>query len=301
MRVMKSFSLVIIVAILAVLSGSLFVVKEGQQGIVLQLGKMKLGSDDQVIVYQPGLHFKMPFINSSRIFDTRIQGFTSGQFSTLTSKQTFLEVEYYAKWRISDVPLYYKRTAGSPARAETLMEPKINDILRAQFGKHSSDDIISSERATIMEDVLKDANGKIEQDYGIHLIDVRLDKVQLPTQVMKSVFNRMASERKQFANNKRAEGLKVAEAVKAKADQKVVVIKAQANEQAATIKAQGDQLAATTYASAYGSDPKFYALYRSLEAYKTSFADDNNIMVLSPDSQFFDYFNQSQAQKASSK
>jgi modulator of FtsH protease HflC len=298
MKAIRLVGSVVVIAVLIVLSNSLFTVTEGFQGIVLQLGKMKTTNDGKVKVYQPGIHVKTPFINSIKIFDTRVQGFSTNKFSTITSLQTFLEVEYYAKWRVSDLSLYYTRTGGSPVRAEQLLEPKINDILRAAFGKHTSDDIISAERGAIMAEVLSQANEQVGKEYGITLLDVRIEQVALPTQVMKSVFNRMGSERKQFANNKRAEGLKASEAIKAQADQEVVIIKAKANEQAAKIKASGEEKAAGIYADAYGVDPKFYALYRSLEAYKQSFEGEDNVLVISPDSQFYDYFKQSGVARA---
>ena len=298
----RQLGIAVAIVVLLILLNGLFVVKEGQKALVLVLGDLKRSQGEVVKVYEPGLHFKLPLVSRVKFFDARILGFNSGIFSALTLKQTFLEVAYYVKWRISDVALYYKRTDGSTLKAESLMEPKINDIVRAQFGQRTSDEIISSDREGIMDNVLQQSKQTMEEEYGIEIIDVRLQSVKLPVRVLKSVFTRMASERKQFANNKRAEGMKVAESIQAKADKKVIVIKASANKDAAEIKAKGEQRAATIYADAYSSNQDFYGFYRSLEAYKKSFNQDgSDILVLSPDSEFFKYFNSQSGKSANNK
>jgi len=291
----RSHQLIIalLVILFAILSFSFFVVRQGQHAFVQRLGKIVVSDPSTPKVYGPGLHVKIPFISLARTFDTRLQGFSSGQFSVITAQQTFLEVEYYVKWRITDLVLYYKRTSGVADRAVTLMEPKINDIVRAQFGKMTSNQIISSDRSRIMQTVLSQAKKQILSEYGVEIVDVRLQSAKLPKRVLTSVFSRMASERKQFANNKRAEGLKASEAIKAKADEQVVVIKAQANKQAAVMRATGEQKAAEIYAKAYGQNAKFFAFYQSLQAYKQTFNSEKDFIVLSPDSQFFQYFNRS--------
>lgn len=287
----KQFSVVLLIIAFLFLLDGFFIVKEGQKALVLTLGDLNTTSKDIVRIYEPGLHMKWPLISSVKKLDTRVLGFDSGVFSVLTSKQTALELSYYVKWRILDPTLFYKRTGASALKAESLMEPKINDIVRASVGNKSSDEVISTKREAIMTTVLNQARKTIESDYGIQIIDVRLQIVKLPERVLASVFNRMASERKQFANNKRAEGLRVAETVKANADQQVVIIQAEANQQAALIKAQGDEEAAKVYANAYSKDQKFYGFYRRLEAYRDAFpADNNDMLVLSPSSDFFKYF-----------
>lgn len=288
----KSFSLALLIVVFLFSVNGFFVVNEGQKALVLTLGDLKTSSTDVARVYEPGLHIKWPLISTVKKLDTRVLGFDSGVFSVLTSKQTALELSYYVKWRILDPALFYKRTGASVLKAESLMEPKINDIVRASVGNKSSDEVISTKREVIMTTVLDQARKAIEADYGIQIIDVRLQTVKLPERVLTSVFNRMASERKQFANNKRAEGLRVAERVKANADQQVVIIEAEANQQAALIKAQGDEEAAKIYADAYNKDQKFYGFYRRLEAYRDAFpADNQDMLVLSPSSDFFKYFN----------
>lgn len=293
MKLVRQFGVIILVVVLIFLLNSFFIIREGQNGLVLVLGHLKEDASGSGVSYEPGLHLRIPFISSVKKFDTRLQGFSSGSFSAITSKQTFLEVEYFVKWRIEDVALYYKRTSGSTVRASSLMESKINDIVRAQFGRHTSNQIISTERSDIMNTVLGEAKREIESEYGIQVTDVQLQSARLPTRVLKSVFNRMASERKQFANNKRAEGLKVSESIKAKADYQVVVIKAKARQQAADLKADGDRQAAAIYAQAYEKDADFFAFYRSLKAYQKAFNEDaSNMLVLSTDSDFFKYFDE---------
>lgn len=291
-KLTKQLSIVLLVLAFLFMLNGLFVVNEGQKALVLMLGDLNATSDGAARVYEPGLHVKWPLISSVKKLDTRTLGFESGVFSVLTSKQTSIELSYYVKWRILDPALFYKRTGASVVKAESLIEPKINDIIRASVGNNTSDEVISTKREAIMASVLDQARKTIEADYGIQIIDVRLQTVKLPERVLTSVFNRMASERKQFANNKRAEGLRVAESVKANADQQVVIIQAEANQQAALIKAQGDEEAAKIYADAYNKDQQFYGFYRRLEAYRDAFpADNQDMLVLSPNSDFFKYFN----------
>ena len=172
------------------------------------------------------------------------------------------------------------------------MEQKINDELRAQVGKRTSGDLISVARHEILVAVLANIQPSLSKDYGVDILDVQIQSIKLPARVLESVFKRMAAERTQFANNKRAEGLKVSESIRAAADQKVVIIKAQALQEAAVLKAQGEQKAAKLYADTYGKDAKFYNFYRSLLAYRASFKDKDDVLVISPQGQFFDYFHQ---------
>lgn len=290
MKFWKQGLVILILSFFILSLASLFTIQESQQGLVLVMGKLQKNRDNQAKIYGPGLHIIWPFIATVKKFDSRIHGFSSGEFSALTSKQTSVMVEYYVKWKIADLALYYQRTSGMAEKAEGLMEQKINDELRAQIGKRSSGDLISTARQAILQEVLANIEPNLLQEYGVELIDVQLQVVKLPARVLESVFKRMAAERTQFANNKRAEGMKVSESIRAEADQKVVVIKAQALQEAAVLKAQGDEKAAKLYAEAYGKDAKFYNFYRSLLAYRESFKDKNDVLVLSPNGQFFDYF-----------
>ncbi len=290
-RILTIFVIAALIFLLGFLS--IFVIKEGENALVLRLGKIVSDpKTDLPIVLQPGLHFKIPLLDHARIFDTRMQELATSSADALTvvtKEQTYLVVDYFAKWRISNLPKFYTSTGGSIRWAETLLEQHINDIVRAEYGKRTSDQAISADRSNMMAAIKEQAN-TIGKDQGINVIDVRIQQITLPKDVMDSVFKRMAMERKQFAEAKRAEGMEKSEEIKALADQKVTVIKAQALMQGATLRAKGDQEAAEIFAKTYSKDPKFYAFYRSLEAYETSFNQKNDILVLKPEGQFFKYF-----------
>ncbi len=273
---------------------SFYIVNEGENALVLRLGKIVRESDVPYVL-QPGLHCKIPFIDHARIFDTRMQQLATSPtqpLTVVTKEQTFLSVEYFAKWRINDLPKFYTSTGGSITWAEKLLEQRINDVVRAEYGKRTSDQAISTDRTNMMAAIKEQANN-IGKDQGIQVIDVQIQQITLPKDIMDSVFKRMATERKQFAEAKRAEGMEKSEEIKALADQKATVIKATALMQGATIRATGDQQAAEIFAKAYSADPHFYSFYRSMEAYAKSFHHKSDVLVLKPEGQFFNYFRSS--------
>jgi len=281
------------VIVLCLLTGLLcfFTVDEGQNALVLRLGKI-LRNGDAPLVVQPGLHVKIPFLDHARIFDTRIHQLATSPaqpLTVVTKEQTYLVVEYFAKWRINDLPKFYKSTGGSVKWAENLLEQRINDVVRAEFGKRTSDEVISIDRSTMMNAIKSQANN-IGKEQGIQVLDVQIQQITLPKDVMDSVFKRMATERKQFAEAKRAEGIEKSEEIKALADQKATVIKAEAQMKGASIRATGERDAAAIFSKAYSADPKFYSFYRSLEAYVKSFRGHGDILVIKPEGQFFNYF-----------
>lgn len=289
-------SLVIAIIILAGLS-SAYTVNEGENALVLRLGKIVSDSSGDPVVIKPGLHVRIPFIDNVRNFDVRIQELATSPSQPLivvTKEQTYLVVEYFAKWRISNLPRFYTSTgSGNISWAETLLEQRLNDIVRGEYGKYTSVQAISSDRAAMVA-AIKDQANNVGKDQGIAVLDVRIQQITLPKDVMDSVFKRMATERKQFAEAKRAEGVEKSEEIKALADQKVTVIQAEAVNQAAGLRAQGDKEAAEIYSKAYSTDPKFYSFYRSLEAYQKSFSQKSDVLVLKPEGQFFNYFHNSQ-------
>lgn len=301
MKITNTILSAIAVVVILVLPVILFTVNEGQQGLVLRLGKIRNQGSEKVdaLILNPGLHYKIPFIDKLRIFDTRVQELatpSSQPLTVVTKEQTYLVVEYFAKWRISNLVKFYTSTGGSVIWAENLLEQRLNDIVRAEYGKRTSYQAISSDRAGMMAAIKEEAN-KVGQEQGIHVLDVRLQTITLPKDVMDSVFKRMEAERKQFAEAKRAEGMEKSEEIKALADQKVTVIKAESLMKAATIRAKGDQEAASIYAKTYSADPKFYSFYRSLEAYEGSFNRKRDILILKPEGQFFNYFHNAQGGK----
>lgn len=300
----KAVTTVIVLFVLMLLF-SAFIVSEGQSAIVLRLGNIvKLTDSNQPNMLKPGLHFKIPLIDSVRFFDMRLQELVtppSNPLMVVTKEQTYLQVEYFAKWRIDNLAKFYTvNTGGSVSYAETLLEKRINDIVRAEYGKHTSNQAISGDRTKMMATIRELANNA-GQDQGIAVIDVRIQQITLPKDVMGSVFNRMATERKQFAEAKRAEGIEKSEEIKANADQNVTVIKAQALMEAADIRAKGALDAANLYAQAYNVNPSFYAFYRSLEAYEKSFRKKSDFLVLKPEGQFFNYFHGAGGQSGASK
>lgn len=271
---------------------SIFTVFEGQSALILRLGKIVNANNNLPDVQGPGLHFKIPFVDTVRKFDMRMQELatsSSRPLTVVTKEQTYLLVEYFAKWRINNLSKFYTSTGGSVMWAETLLEQRINDIVRAEYGRRTSNQAISQDRSTMMA-AIRDEASQIGKDQGISVIDVRIQQITLPKDVMDSVFKRMETERKQFAEAKRAEGAQKSEEIRALADQQVTVIKAEALMQAAAIRAKGDLEAAKIYANAFNVDPKFYAFYRSLEAYENSFKNKSDVLVLKPDGQFFNYF-----------
>lgn len=293
MPVTRVAALALIVILLLVGWLSAFTVHEGESALLLRLGKIVTDkTTERPQILQPGLHFKLPFVDSVRMLDMRMQELAtsiSKPLTVVTKEQTYLVVEYFAKWRINNLAKFYTSTGGSVSWAETLLEQRLNDIVRAEYGKRTSDQAISAGRASMMTAIREEADN-IGKDQGINVVDVRIQQITLPKDVMDSVFKRMETERKQFAEAKRAEGIEKAEEIKALADQKVTVIKAQALMNAATTRAKGDSEAAQLYAQAYNANPTFYAFYRSLEAYEHSFANKTDMLVLKPDGQFFTYF-----------
>lgn len=284
----KSFGAIAIVVFL-VLSLSLYTVQEGQQGILLRLGKIIEVSEGKADVKEPGLHFKVPLLNQVRQFDIRLQTLDVQSSRIPTEEQKYVIVDYYAKWRIDDTALFFKRTGGNQRRAETLLMQQINDGLRAEFGKRGIREVISGERSNVMH-ILRDGANKGAKDLGIYVLDVRIKRIDLPTEVSASVYNRMRTAREKVATERRAEGRKEAAGLRAAADKFVVITLAKAYADAARIRGEGDAQAAKIYANAFGRDPRFYAFYRSLSAYEKVFRGPQDLLVLRPDSQFFEYF-----------
>jgi len=288
----RAFSLVTLLLILLLAFSSLYTVNEGQKGLLLRLGKIVNDSaTGKAAVKNPGLHWKFPFINQARLFDVRLQTMDIKSSRIVTREKKDVLVDYYVKWRIEDLPLYFTRTGGNEFRAETLLEQKLNDSLRAEFGKRDISEVVSGERSDIMSLLLSQAK-KGGTNLGIEVVDVRIKRIDLPTEVSAAVYERMRAERERIANEHRAEGKAVAEAIRAKADANVTVTLAKARGESSEIRGNGNAKAAKIYADAYSKDVEFYAFIRSLSAYKDSFSSKKDMLVLQPGSQFFNYFNQ---------
>ena len=289
MKASAKISLFVLTTFLLLGFSFFYVVQEGQHALLLRLGKITLDSSGQAAIMKPGLHFKLPIINQARIFDTRLQTLDVKSSRIPTKEQKYVLVDYYAKWRILDLPVYFTRTDGQLRRAELLLSQQINDGLRNEFGKHSITEVVTGERTNIMT-MLKQQANKAAQDLGIVVIDVRIKRIDLPSKVSESVYQRMRTKREQVATRHRADGKKQAEAIRAEADRAVTEIVANARKQGQEIHATGDGIASDIYAKAYNRDAKFYAFYRSLQSYQAVFKQQQDVLVLNPDSQFFKYF-----------
>lgn len=292
---------VIIVVLLIVAYMSVFTVQEGQQGMLLRLGK--LDSDRQTgeaKIYMPGLHYKLPLISQARSFDTRLQTLDAQSSLIVTQEKKDVRVDYYVKWRINDLALFYTRTGGSFAEANARLERQVNDSLRAQFGQRTISDVVSGERADIMSILTNQAN-EGSHNLGIEVIDVRIKSIDLPTEVSNAVFERMRTERERIANQHRADGKAAAEGIRAGADARVTIILAQAHRKAQQTRGEGDGQAAAIYAAAYNQDPEFFSFYRTMNAYIDAFSGKQDFLVLNPDGEFFQYFNQANGTSQISK
>lgn len=284
---------VIIVAILIALGlSSLMVVNEGERAIVSRFGKI-LKVDGVTRVYEPGLHIKVPMIDKIKLLDSRIQTMDGAADRFVTSEKKDLMVDSYVKWRILDHERYYLATnGGNKAQAESLLQRKINNDLRTEFGRRTIKDIVSGSRDELQQDALKNAS-ESAQDLGIEVVDVRVKQINLPANVSSSIYQRMRAERTAVAKEHRAQGKEQSEIIRAKTDASVTIQIAEAERKALAVRGEGDAIAAKIYADAYNKDAEFYAFLRSLEAYKASFDGGANVMVLEPDSDFFKYMKRS--------
>ncbi|MBE0615426.1 MAG: protease modulator HflC [Burkholderiales bacterium] len=274
--------LAFVLAAAVLTSMTLFTVDQRERAIVFQLGEVK------EVITVPGLHFKWPFIQNVRYFDARILTMdTPDAERYITSEKKNLLVDTFVKWRINDARQYYK-SVGDEVQAQTRISQTVNATLREEFGKHTVQEVVSEDRDVIMKVVRERANQDAKQ-IGVEIIDVRLKRVDLPQEVSDSVYKRMDAERKSVANQLRSEGSAASERIRAEADKEREVIIANAYKEAQRIKGEGDAKAAAAYAQAYGQDAEFYAFYRSLEAYRSSFKDRSDVLVLEPNSEFFKY------------
>ena len=274
-----------VLLILAALS--LFVVDQRKNAIVLRLGEII------DVKTAPGLYFKVPLLDTVDFFDTRILTFDSQEPERfLTSEKKNVLVDLFVKWRIVDVRQYYISVRGSEQAAQTAAQTRlaqtINSSLRDEFGNRTVHDVVSGERDKIMN-LMRDKANEDAKKIGALVVDVRLKRVDLPQEVSESVYRRMEAERKRVANELRSTGSAESEKVRADADRQREVILAEAYREAQRIKGEGDAKAAAIYARAYEQSPDFYAFYRSLEAYKQSFKNRSDMLVLDPSSEFFKY------------
>lgn len=281
--------LILIILCVVVLFNSVFVVTEGNRGIVMRFNKIKREADNKALVYAPGVHFKIPFVETVQVLDSRIQTLDDKADRFVTSEKKDLIIDSYVKWKIDDFAGYYLATGGHKFQAEALLKRKINNGLRSEIGSYTIKDIVSGKRGLLMEQALKRMARSAE--LGIKVIDVRIKKINLPDEVSNSIYKRMRAERTAVAKEHRSEGQEQSEIIRANIDRKVSVMLATANKKSIELRGEGDAKASRIYAKAYGKAPKFYSFLRSMRAYEASFAHKSDVMVLSPDSEFFKYMN----------
>lgn len=280
-----SIVLIPIIAILA--SSSLYTVNETQVAIKLRLGEIV------TIEEEPGLKYKTPFVNNVIFFDKRIQTLDSSPESFLTVEKKTVIVDSFVKWRIADVKKFYISTGGAMASANLRLAQNNQDALRSQFSKRTIKEVVSDQREAIMASVKGKLKAIADAEYGIEIVDVRIKRIELAQEVRNSVYLRMETERKGLANKLRSEGAEEAEKIQAFAEKERTIILANAYRDSEKIRGEGDAQSASNYAQAYSQDAEFYSFYRSLESYRKSFGQRGDILVLSPDSEFFRHFNPS--------
>ncbi|MDG2949347.1 protease modulator HflC [Exercitatus varius] len=287
---MRRFLTPLVILLALVIYSSLIVVQEGSRGIMLRFGKVQRDADNKVVVYEPGLHFKLPFIDSLKLLDARIQTLDGQADRFVTVEKKDLLVDSYVKWRISDFGRFYTATGGGDyTQASNLLKRKVNDRLRSETGSRTIKDIVSGTRGELMEGAKKALNSGQDStaELGIEVIDVRIKQINMPDEVSSSIYQRMRAERDAVAREHRSQGKEKAAFIQADVDRKVTLITANANKKAQELRGEGDATAAKLYADAFGSEPEFYSFVRSLKAYENSFTGSDNMMILKPDSEFF--------------
>ncbi|KGQ24061.1 protease modulator HflC [Gallibacterium anatis] len=297
---MRKFLIPVLVVIAVIVYASIIVVPEGTRGIMLRFGKVQRDADNKVVVYSPGLHFKIPFIDGINILNARIQTLDGQADRFVTVEKKDLLVDSYVKWRIADFGKFYTSTGGGDyLRADSLLRRKVNDRLRSEIGSRTIKDIVSGTRGELMLDAKKALNTGAEStsELGIEVVDVRIKQINLPVEVSSSIYQRMRAERDAVAREHRSQGREKAAFIQADVDRKVTVILANANRKAQELRGEGDAVAAKVYADSFGQAPEFYNFIRSLKAYEKSFAQSDNMMILKPDSEFFQFMQRPQGQK----
>ncbi|WP_292993476.1 protease modulator HflC [Nitrosomonas sp.] len=283
---MKNFTSVfsgIIIAVFFLGSSAIYIVDQRQQAILFQLGEVI------DVKTEPGLYFKIPIAQNVRLFEKRILTMNTEEPERfITSEKKNVLVDLFVKWRIVDVKQYYISVRGDESLAQTRLAQTINASLRDEFGNRTVHDVVSGERDVIME-IMRQKADSDARSIGVEVVDVRLKRVDLPQEVSESVYRRMEAERKRVANELRSTGAAESEKIRADADRQREVIMAEAYREAQKTMGDGDSQAAATYSNAFQKDAEFYAFWRSVDAYKQSFKNKGDMLILEPTSDFFKY------------
>lgn len=325
---MRKLMIPVLVIALALMLMSLFVIPEGDRGIVVRFGRVLKDNNDITRIYEPGLHFKMPLFDRVKTLDARIQTMDGRADRFVTSEKKDVIIDTYVKWSIEYFCRYDLETGGgNTLTAEALLERKVTDVLRAEIGSReikqivsgprnndvlpedaSSDEVsteaarealeIDGERDLIMSEVLKDTRDSAMKDLGVRIVDFRMKKINLPDEISESIYRRMRAERESVARKHRSQGREKAEVIRAQAELEVATILAEADKTARVTRGEADAEAAKIYANAYNKDPEFFSFLRSLKAYEKSFSSKSDILVLDPKSEFFQYMNNAKGAEA---
>ncbi|WP_162045460.1 protease modulator HflC [Vibrio taketomensis] len=322
---MRKLMIPVLVVALVLMLMSLFVIPEGERGIVIRFGRVLKDNNEIARIYEPGLHFKMPLFDRVNTLDARIQTMDGRADRFVTSEKKDVIIDSYVKWRIEDFGQYYLATGGgNVATAQTLLSRKVTDVLRSEIGAREIKQIVSGprnstilpddeaevtteaakealeidgERDIIMKNVLNGTRKDAMEDLGIHIVDFRMKKINLPDSISKSIYDRMRAERESVARQFRSQGREQAEVIRAQAELEVATILAEADKTARVTRGDADAEAAKIYADAYNKDPEFFSFVRSLKAYEKSFSEKSDILVLDPNSEFFQYMNNAKGVK----
>ena len=283
-RLLPALVVVVVVAWLA--SSLLFQVNETEYAIKFRFGEIVKAD------YEPGLHVMVPVVNTVRKFDRRVltRNYPAEQF--LTSEGKRLNVDFFIKWRVSDVGQYYQATGGDEEVAAARLAELVKNGLKGVIAKRTMQRVVAAERVEFIAEILVDGSATVDQ-LGLTLVDVRVKRIDLPDEVSESVFNRMRQDFLRVASQLRAEGDENAQRIRAEAERERTQILAVGNRDAEKIRGEGDAQAAATYARAYTRYPEFYSFHRSLQAYRNSLGQPNDVLVIAPEGEFFKYLKQS--------
>lgn len=283
---MKPAILVGLLVAVVLLFSSMFIVNEQEHAVLFQFGAVKRAD------YPPGLHFKAPFFQVVRKYDKRLLTVDSDPERYLTSERKDVLVDFYVKWRISNVAAYYQATSGDEAQATQRLISIVREPLRQAFNERTLQ-VVVADRGAVINQVVKNADAAAKS-LGIDVIDVRIIRIDLPDEVSDAVFRRMRAERQQVANDLRATGQEAGETIRSEADRQVSVLRAEAQGDAARIRGEGEAEAAAIFNRAFAGNAEFFEFTRSLEAYRESFRSKDGVLVLDKNSEFFKYFGQEQ-------
>jgi len=284
-------ALAILAGLALLASSSLYIVNETQRAIRLQFGEV-VETD-----IQPGIHVKVPVYNTVRLFDTRLQTLDGTPSRYLTGDRKGVIVDSFVQWKIVDVTRYYEATAGDEQVSMRLIAPRVDESLRNEFGRRTLGEIVSEQRDELMSSPIEELNEAMRDSMGVAILDIRVKQIDLPSEVSNSVYERMRTERQREAREYRAQGKEQSERIRAAVDRGREVILATAERDADILRGEGDAEATGIYARAYNQDRELYSFLRSMEAYRSSFNNKQDIMVVSPKSDFFRYLDNSKGNK----